>query len=434
MASIRRDLATAQHRLGELRQTLRHLESVPGIKAVDLQRTTARHRQLTEKLGLVDAEAADRASTQTILSGVSDSIQAHFREVMKIAGTRYSTIPATHNEVLVELAYLRDEAESLQRAVLYSDKLNTAATVTAIERSREDAVAVDELLAATSQGFFALFADASGARANPVNAMRTFTASKRKSRIMDEMLRSVSTAADRVEDARGDLATALQQLRTSPQFKAAFPHYRPFVPPSPGPVAVEPNGRLKRIIFGGGHGRTDTLSTLEFDTLQESGVDVAWAEPDRFQATPYPAAVAQWKNYKIPLSDKILPYAIGDGMYRPPWFADVHGEKPEYYFAPNYAGSGGFDYRHPVPRQLIVKYLEESARLNSQQPYTFIYKGPWEAHPYRGTSVDVPGKRTVAFQEHGFSAVAVKAFRDYLQKKHLKILNEIIIKILQLLF
>ena len=418
IASIRRDLATAQHRLGELGQTLRHLERVPGIKAVDLQRTTARHRQLAEKLGLVDAEATDRASTQTMLSDVSDSIQTHFRDVMEIAGTRYSSIPAVHNKVLVELAYLRDEVESLQRAVVYSDRLNTAATVAAIERSRAAAVAVDERLAATSQGFFALFADASGARTNPINAMRMFTASKHKSRIMDKMLRSVSTASDRVEEARAGLSVALQRLRTSPQFKAVFPHYRPFVPPSPGPVAVEPNGRLKRIIFGGGHGRTDTLSTLEFDTLQENGVDVAWSAPDRFEARPFPAVVAQWEKYKIPLSDKVLPYAIGDGMYRPPWFADVHGEKPEYYFAPNYAGSGGFDYRHPVPRKLILKYLEESARLNSQQPYTFIYKGPWEAHPYRGTSVDVPGKRTVAFQEHGFSAVAIKAFRDYLQKKH----------------
>ena len=418
IASIRRDLTTAQRRLGELRQTLRHLDGVPGIKAIELQRTNDRYRQLTGKLGLVNVTAADRAATQTVLSGVSDSIQDLLREVMDIAGTRYSMIPAVHNEVLVQLAYLRDETEGLERAVVYSDRLNTAATVAAIERSRAAAVAADELLATASRDFFTLFVDASGARTNPVNAMRMFTASKHKARIMDEMLRSVSTASDRVEEARGGLRVALRQLRTSPQFKAVFPHYRPFVPPSPGPVAVESNGRLKRIIFGGGHGRTDTLSTLDFDTLQENGVDVVWSEPDRFQATPFPAAVAQWEKYKIPLSDKILSYAIGDGMYRPPWFADVHGEKPEYYFAPNYTGSGGFDYRHPVPRQLILKYLEESARLNSQQPYTFIYKGPWEAHPYRGTSVDVPGKRTVAFQEHGFSAVAIKAFRDYLQKKH----------------
>lgn len=418
IVSIRQDLVTGQHRLGELRQTLRHLEGVPGIEAAKLQRTRQNHRQLTETLGLVDAEAADLAATQTLLAGVSDSIQDLLREVMHIAGTRYSTIPVAHNEVLVQLAYLRDEAESLERAVVYAARLDTTPAAAAIARSREAAVAVDELLAAASQQFFTLFADAPGARTNPVTAMRSFAASKYKARIMDEMLRSVSTASDRVEDARGDLATALQQLRTSPQFKAVFPHYRPFAPLAAGPVAVEPNGRLKRIIFGGGHGRTDTLSTLQFDTLQENGVDVEWTEPDRFEATPFPAVVAQWENYKIPLSDKILSYAIGDSMYRPPWFADVHGEKPEYYFAPNYTGSGGFDYRHPVPRQLILKYLEESARLNSQEPYTFIYKGPWEAHPYRGTSVDVPGKRTVAFQEHGFSAVAIKAFRDYLQKKH----------------
>ena len=417
-ASIRRDLATAKHRLGELRQTLRHLEGVPGIKAVELQRSRERHRQLTEKLGLVDAAAADRAATHTVLAGVSDSIQALFGDVIHSAGTRYSTIPAAHNEVLVQLAYLRDEAESLQRAVVYCGKLDTVAASDAIERSREAAVAVDERLASASQEFFTLFDDAPGARTNPVTAMRSFTASNHKARIMDEMLRSVSSAAERVRGARDELATALERLRTSPQFKAVFPHYRPFAPPSAGPVAVEPDGTLKRIIFGGGHGRTDTLSTLQFDTLLENGVDVAWPAPDRFEATPFPAAVAQWENYKIPLSDKILPYAIGDGMYRPPWFADVHGEKPEYYFAPNYTGSGGFDYRHPVPRQLILKYLEEAARLNSQEPYTFIYKGPWEAHPYRGTSVDVPGKRTVAFQEHGFSAVAIKAFRDYLQKKH----------------
>ena len=417
-ASTRQGLEAAGRQLGELRQTLRRLGGVLGVKATELERATARVRQLEERLGSVDSEAPDRDATQSALDGVADSIHTLHREVIRAAGNRYSTIPAAHNETLVKLAYLRDEAESLERAVGYSGGLDTSDASAAIDRSRHAAKAADETLAAASRDFFTLFADAPGARADPVMAMFGFAASANKARVMDEMLRTVDAASKRVAAARAELAAALQRLRTDPRFKAAFPDYRPFDPPDPGPVAVEPDGTLKRIIFGGGHGRTDTMSALQFDTLQENGVTVTWPAPDRFEATRFPGTVAQWKNYRIPLSDKVLVYAIGDGMYRPPWFADVHGEKPEYYFAPGYAGSGGFDYRHPVPRQLILKYLEEAARLNSQEPYTFIYKGPWEAHPYQGTSVVVPGKRTVAFQEHGFGAVAIRAFRDYLQKKH----------------
>ena len=116
----------------------------------------------------------------------------------------------------------------------------------------------------------------------------------------------------------------------------------------------------------------------------------------------------------------MLLYAVGDRMYRPAWFADEYTDGPEYYHnpSPNYVGSSGFDYRHPVPRALIQEYLEEAARIHATKPYTFIYKGPWEAHPYRGTSIDVPGHRTTAFQEHGFSDIAVAAFRAYLENKY----------------
>ncbi|MDP7239311.1 MAG: beta-galactosidase, partial [Candidatus Latescibacteria bacterium] len=125
----------------------------------------------------------------------------------------------------------------------------------------------------------------------------------------------------------------------------------------------------------------------------------------------------QWDNFQVHASDTVLLYALGAGMYRPPWFADVYGEDIDYYFMPYMKGGGGFDYRHPVPRKMILEYLEGAAKFHGQKPYTFVYKGPWEAHPYSGTSISVPGKRTVAFHELGFSKYAVKAFRNYLKDK-----------------
>jgi hypothetical protein len=41
---------------------------------------------------------------------------------------------------------------------------------------------------------------------------------------------------------------------------------------------------------------------------------------------------------------------------------------------------------------MITTYLEEAVRILGGNPHTFIYKGPWEAHPYTHSGYSVPGK------------------------------------------
>ena len=103
------------------------------------------------------------------------------------------------------------------------------------------------------------------------------------------------------------------------------------------------------------------MMTLGFDTYSEDG-SVIWNTPAAgdFSVNEPEEILEAWDPYQIPSTDFVLKYAIGDGMYRPYWFADEYGEDPDYYFNPSYAGSesGGFDYRHPVPRAMILEYLE----------------------------------------------------------------------------
>lgn len=423
---IRRGYEAARRDLDQLQRATQRLVDLPGAGAGEiatilgavearLRESTARMRALGDRL----QQPADPGAVQIELDGVADTIKLMRCEVARTAGTLYATIPRLHNETVVQLACLRDETDGLQRArACVRDLLATDRAAALIVNCRSVVESATATLAAASRDFCDLFADAPGARTDPIAALQMFAAEADKARRLGAMLGPVTEAATRVGAMRSQVAGMLRQWRAAPAFKAMFPHDRPFDPPDVGPVAVEPDGALRRVIFGGAHGRTDTMSVLQFDTLRETGVDVKWTAPDRFDIARSPDTVAQWADYGIPLSDTVLLYAVGAAMYRPPWFAEVHGDSGAYYFRPEGIGGRGFDYRHPLPRRMIVTYLEEAARLNGREPYTFVYKGPWEAHPYHGTSVHVPGKRTVAFQEHGFSAVAVQAFRDYLKRKH----------------
>ncbi len=420
--------------LGALKTEIRWLESAAKEQPPQISKKIRDNRavmlnaasSMAKIRALLPAAKARCPELQKEIDIAADAIKAARHDVARATGLLYARIPRMHNETVVNLAYLRDEIEGLRRALHYCrDLADPAPAGAAAARAGETVAGVSKILGTVSDGFFRMFEDSPGARADPVAALQVFSANRDKARIMQALSQQVSEAAATVKRARDTVAAELQGLRSDPALVAQFPAFRRFNPPAPGPVAVEPDGTLKRVIFGGAHGRTDTISVLNFDTLRETGVSVTWPKQAEFATKRSAVTIAQWEEYRIPLSDKIFLYAVGDNMYRPEWFADVYGENPDYYFVAGggYIGTGGFDYRHPLPRKLIMQYLEEAARINGQEPYTFIYKGPWEAHPYRGTSVDVPGKRTAAFQEHGFSKVAVKAFRGYLQAKHGTIAN-----------
>jgi len=399
--SIGQKLAAASMRVGGQKDNwLAHLEALSD--------------EQTAGLGL------DLKEAQKTLDEAADSTKTARRAVAQATGTLYARIPNVYNETVVNLGYLKDEVEGLKRVIFYTRTVIDSDKAVGVVKESDQAVrSAGATLEEVCASFYGMFADSPGGRKDPVAALHAFSADRGKTEIMETMSLRVREAADLVARTRQAVSRELQRLRSDPGFKEKFPEYRPVVPPKLPPVKVEPDGRLKRLIFAGAHGRTETLLSLGFDTLGESGCNVTWVTKDRFESTEDPKTLTQWKKYKVPISDKVLVYAIGDGMYNPPWFKKACGDDLDYYFraTASYKGSGGLEYRHPVVRKMILKYLEEAARINGQKPYTFVYKGPWEAHPYHGVGVSVPGKRTVGFQEHGFSKYAVKAFRAYLKKK-----------------
>jgi hypothetical protein len=98
------------------------------------------------------------------------------------------------------------------------------------------------------------------------------------------------------------------------------------------PLEVAADGTMKRLIFGGTWGRTETMMSLGFDTLTETGASVKWVTKDKFETTESANTLRQWNKYQVPLSDTVFLYAVGDSMTRPLWFADVYNDNPEYYF------------------------------------------------------------------------------------------------------
>ena len=362
----------------------------------------------------------DLKGAQKTLDQAADATKAARRTVAQATGALYAQIPSVYNQTVVNLCYLKDEIEGLNRAVFHARTVTNAEKPVQVTRESDRAVkSAGATLKEVCEGFYGMFADSPGARKDPVAALHAFSADPGKTRTMETMSRRLSEAADLVARTRNAVSKELQSLRSDSAFKAKFPAFRQVAPSKLPPVKVEPDGTLKRLIFAGAHGRTETLMSLEFDTLTESGCNVTWPTKDKFKATEDPKTLAQWKKYKIPISDKVLLYAVGDMMHNPPWFKKACGDDLDYYFQPtaSYKGSTGLEYRHPVVRKMILEYLEEAARINGQKPYTFVYKGPWEAHPYCGVGVSVPGKRVWAAQEHGFSKYAIKAFRAYLKKK-----------------
>jgi len=363
---------------------------------------------------------------QKKLDKVSDTVKSVRLSAVRATGVLNQMIPTRYNEGLVKFGFLKDELEGFKRAVFYTENvIATGQPMRGFKQYDKTVSSITDNLHDVSEKFYGMFHDSVGGKRDPVAAIPALSADRQKSKSMQSQFATLSETARLIDETRDAIGKELQELRDSDRFKERFPQYKAFIPEPLPPLEVAADGTLKRLVYGGTWGRTETMMALGFDTLTETGASVKWVKKDKFDVVESANTLRQWEKYRIPLSDTVFLYAVGDSMYRPEWFAEEYDDNPEYYFrnTKGAVGSRSFDYRHPVPRSLIVQYLEEAARTNGQKPYTFLYKGPWEAHPYTGWSVNVPGKRTVAFKEHGFSKVAVKAFRDYLQKKFSSIEN-----------
>ena len=329
-------------------------------------------------------------------------------------------IVSLYNETMVNLGYLQDELEGLRHAIVYSQGIIDTAPSAALTGQCDTVIANTASDAETAnEDFYAMFVS-SAERYDPVAAIGLLVLDPNKVAIMESIATTLVDLKLQIADQRRFIVDDLRRLRNDPAFATTFTEFTRYSPPPLPPVHLDPNGNTDRLIFGGSWGRTETMLALEFDTLSEEAY-VTWdSYPDGFTPKEKQQTLDQWENYQVPISDAVMFYALGDGMYRPPFFTDQYGDSPDYYFRPSYYNpsnpGGGFDYRHPVPRQMILEFLEGAAAIHSQYPYTFAYKGPWEPHPYT-----VPGSLT--FEEHGHSVPAIQAFRDYLQTKYGTIAN-----------
>ncbi len=417
----------------------------PSIKAViALFRRQAQDAGMTEENWLADfasqtkhdeGDRSSHADIQSTLDESADAVRSARYAMVNALGKLYTLIPDIYNQTIVNLGYLRDEQESLQRATHYikhigdksDDRWIKQQSTRSQQVSRQAEQAIDkvsESLEKVCRDFYALFKGSAINQAEPIPALSGFAKNPNKRKQIEAMIERLSADGLVVADARKAIADTFNDWQADPVLQKQFPDYRVVVPAPLPPVSVAPDGALKRVIFAGpGFGRVKTLLSLGFDTMRESGAHVEWTAEDQFDDTPNSLAVNQWDEHQVPLSTTVLHYAIGAGMYRPRWFNAE--EDMDYYLrpGPHNVNQGGLEFRHPLVRDMIRRYLEEAARINASRPYTFIYKGPWEAHPYTGASVRVPGERTVAFKELGYSNYAVKAFRNYLQNKYESIAN-----------
>ena len=345
---------------------------------------------------------------QTDLDQIYDTISTTNSTVLKALADLYEqTVVGVYNETIVNLSYLRDEVEGLNRAIGHIQGIvDTNASTVIVAECNQTIISVTNDMDVVCDNFHDLFTSA-GERANVVQALPSVVGEPAKLQVLENCAETLSGLAQQVAGARQDIILDLHRLRSDSTFQAVFPDFNSYVPASLGPVAVGGDGALERVIFGGPWGRAETMLSLGFDTLDEPS-GAAWdAFPNTFSSADE-SYQTTWDKYQVHVSDTVLKYAVGDSMYRPSWFETKYGENADYYFRPSgYIGSGGFDYRHVTPRNMILTYLEGAAAFHRQRPFTFIYKGPWEAHPYY-----LPAG--LRFEEHGHSVPAVQAFRTYL--------------------
>jgi hypothetical protein len=347
------------------------------------------------------------------LDQAGDSIQTARLAISKAMADLYERgIVDTYNETTVNLGFLIDELEGLNRTIFYVQGIvDTGPSALVVSQANQTIIDVVNDAAIVSDSFHNLFVTAIE-RADPVAALGVLVQDPVIRQIMENAAETLTALAFQVATARKFIADEMRRFRNDTGFKATFPNDHRYVPTPLPPVEVAPDGSLDRILFGFAWGRADTLLRLGFDTFPEtSGADWNTNSPDDFSTNHRADMAAAMEKYQIKSPDSVMLYATGAGMYRPTWFADVYGEDPDYYFRPEYQGGGGFDYRHPVPRAMILEYLEGAAREAAKNPWQLAYKGPWEAHPY-----DVPG--SFIFREFGHSVPAIAALRNYLQNKY----------------
>ena len=361
----------------------------------------------------------DVVQLQETINEATDSIKTTRHDLVKTLGLVYTHIPDVYNQTIVNLGYLKDEREGLTRAIRYiremPDEDWTGRNIEMAERVVQE---VDQILLDTftslepiSDEFHGLFQDSPGDRKDPVAALPALSVVPRNRKVLESLSDRLNKGADVVTRARSTIRATFHRLRTDPVFKAAFPDYRQYIPAELPPVEIAADGTLKRIVFGGNYGRADTVMRLGFDTFPSSIGGVEWTDPDTFTHTVNPEYAAYIGKFGNKSAYIQMTYATGAGMYRPSWFADDYGDDPDFYFAPGIQGGGGFDYRHPVPRAMILEYLEGAAREAANDSRHVMYKGPWEAHPYENVG-------TFRFREFGTSVPAIAAFRDYLQDEY----------------
>ncbi|MAE68151.1 MAG: hypothetical protein CMJ18_28205, partial [Phycisphaeraceae bacterium] len=425
-AAVRAGVEQIQADLGKLAAALSDLtdaaaltgDEVAGpIGAAETAMTTAKVTLDSVTASLRASDRTDPSRLQRLVDESADALRTAHRRIAVATGRAYAGLPDLYNRTVVDVGYLKDEIEGLNRALHYADDIVD-------ERPARDAVArgaktvrhATDALVRSCEVFFDAFGDAKTRRADPAAS----TGDPAKRRVLAELTAQLTDVAGRVAGARGQVRAALRRLRDDPALRARFGRFREHVPAPLPPVDVAPDGTLKRLIFAGPTaGRTDVMLPLGFDVRHEDGPGMRWVEKNRFETHEDPKVLAQWREHGMPLSATVLNYAIGDSMANPPWFREHCGDNLDYFIhpSPNYIGTGGYEYRHPEVRDMIQSYLEEAARRCAAKPYTFIYKGPWEAHPYTGYGLSVPDQRVWAAQELGFSKFAVRAFRKYLAGK-----------------
>jgi hypothetical protein len=329
-----------------------------------------------------------------------------------LADTYERGIVDAYNDSTVNLGYLRDELEGLERAGVYvQGVVDTTPSDLVVAQVDQALAGIVSNAAEVSDSFHGLFVSAIE-RADPVAALGVLVQDSSKLQILESDATVLATIVEDVADARQLIADEMLRIRSDPGFASTFSPFIPYSPAPLPPVEIAADGSVDRILFGFAWGRADTLLRLGFDMFPEtSGPDWNSNSPTDFSTELRPDMAAAMEKHQVLSPDVVMTYATGAAMYRPTWFADVYGEDPDFYFRPELQGGGGFDYRHPTPRAMILDYLEGAARHAANDPWHLAYKGPWEAHPY-----DVPG--TFLFREFGHSVPAIAAFRNYVANKY----------------
>ena len=216
----------------------------------------------------VQAIVLDLSELQTELDQVSDTLKAARLKVVQATGELYQQIPALFNQTLVNLGYLKDELEGFKRARFYAERVTKATEAGQLIKLTDKSFAASQAaMNDVSAQFYNMFHDSAGGKRDPVAAIPALAANRKKSKAMRTMLTTLSQTGEAIETAREALKHGLQTMLADESFRKQFGGFEPFIPKPLPPLIVEADGTLERLVYGGPHGRTETMSELGFDTL-----------------------------------------------------------------------------------------------------------------------------------------------------------------------